>query len=378
MGRRPKKYRKRPYLKRHHQSRYWFAVFYDRFGKRQMKPLHTKNRDEAERKFARLLADVKRGLDAEFRPEQVTLPVAVRQYLTEGTSHLLPASIDRHERSFRVHVLPFFKGYSVRAIDAEAVEKFIAYRIRQGAAAATIHKEVMALSALLNFCRRRKLVEANPCIGKQISKPRIPKAQPKGLALQEVVALYANLFPGARRIFLVFVNTGCRKSELFGANVSSVDLIHRALTVLGKGAKIRTIPLNDVAYQQIRIELSSRPLVSPDAPLFLNREGKRYTDLRTPLESAARRAGIAKRVGHHTLRHTYGTLFCDDGGNVVHLQKLLGHEDVQTTMRYVRPFRGPIEEAAHGFAVDPRDFRELGKEEPTCPEDDENQNPVKH
>jgi site-specific recombinase XerC len=69
------------------------------------------------------------------------------------------------------------------------------------------------------------------------------------------------------------------------------------------------------------------------------REGGRYhlldESLREPLQRAVRRAGIAKRVTIHTLRHSYATHLLEAGEHIESVRELLGHKDVSTTMIYL-------------------------------------------
>jgi site-specific recombinase XerD len=50
----------------------------------------------------------------------------------------------------------------------------------------------------------------------------------------------------------------------------------------------------------------------------------------------AKRSGIKKKISPHTFRHTYAVHYLNAGGSLFHLQKLLGHENITTTLHYLK------------------------------------------
>ncbi len=120
-----------------------------------------------------------------------------------------------------------------------------------------------------------------------------------------------------------------------------------ALHVLeGKGRKSRTVPIQPDVAHLIRAHLrQSGRTLEAEGPLF--RAHDFYADRRErkPLSSravghavreAATRAEIPKRVAPHSLRHCFALRALRNGGNVVAVQRLLGHSSLTTTQRYVQ------------------------------------------
>jgi site-specific recombinase XerC len=103
--------------------------------------------------------------------------------------------------------------------------------------------------------------------------------------------------------------------------------------VLGKGRKERIVPYGSKAARALEAWRECR---GGDAgALFVGRRGRLtpravYTIVRT----AARRAGITRKVSPHTLRHSFATHLLDGGADLRAIQELLGHSRLSTTQRY--------------------------------------------
>jgi integrase/recombinase XerC len=143
-------------------------------------------------------------------------------------------------------------------------------------------------------------------------------------------------------------SAGLRVSECCGLDVGDVDLRKRTVTVLGKGAKVRRVPLGEPARDALgaylregRSRLSSASEVTGDAAnaLFLNTRGRRMSprDVRRVLERHP--LGDGRTLHPHALRHAYATHLLEGGADLRAVQELLGHADVGTTQIYTHVTR---------------------------------------
>ena len=186
----------------------------------------------------------------------------------------------------------------------------------------------------------------------RIPLPRYEQKLPVILTKEEVKRLLEapkNL--GHRAILATLYGTGLRVSEATHLKVSDLDLDRKLIHVRGgKGNKDRQVMLSDplrealAAYYRWKRPTDWRfPGKEPDHPL------SRETVFDT-CKKAARRAGIAKSVHPHSLRHAFAKHLLDDGAALIVIQKLLGHANLKTTARYlhvsdtaIRSAKSPLE-----------------------------------
>jgi integrase/recombinase XerD len=142
--------------------------------------------------------------------------------------------------------------------------------------------------------------------------------------------------PNEHALLSLLAINGLRISEALGADITALGLErgHRTLTILRKGGKIVTIPLAPRTARAIDLAIGERL----DGPIFLRPDGQRMDRHCTTriVRRVARRAGLDKRIGPHTLRHAFITAALDAGVPLRDMQEAASHADPRTTMRYDR------------------------------------------
>ena len=120
-----------------------------------------------------------------------------------------------------------------------------------------------------------------------------------------------------------FINsTGLRKSEAL--RVTPADVQGGRVRVLGKGIKLRYVPLSQTALEAV-----NEPEWIPGQPIFRIH----YSTLAYAMQVASVRIG--KKVTPHTLRHSFASRLAQKGMDIVRLQELMGHADIGQTRRYM-------------------------------------------
>ena len=139
-------------------------------------------------------------------------------------------------------------------------------------------------------------------------------------------------------------SSGLRVSELVALDLGGIDMAQGTVRVRGKGDKERIVPVGVPALEALRVwEEQGRPVLadrgkggSPQRALFLGVRGGRLGDraVRTLVDRYAARAGIARHISPHTLRHSAATHLVEGGADLRSVQDFLGHSSLATTQIY--------------------------------------------
>lgn len=146
-------------------------------------------------------------------------------------------------------------------------------------------------------------------------------------------------FTSKRDAFFVglLVVGGFRISEALDMTINQINRDKKQVTVLGKGAKLRTVPLTGSVIKLMDEYLKERELLATDCDkLFVNIKGDKLSRQGTNknLKKYCDRAGIDKDITNHSLRHTAITTMMEKGTPVAVAQVIAGHTDPKVTSRY--------------------------------------------
>jgi site-specific recombinase XerD len=174
--------------------------------------------------------------------------------------------------------------------------------------------------------------------------PKQPQKLPEILSREEVWRLLtAPTHPRHRLLLTTIYAAGLRVSEAIALRVADIDADRMTIRIeQGKGAKDRYVPLAARLLQDLRAYGKGAP---PGIWLFANRQGTRPIDITVAQKiytMAKRRAGIHKQGGIHALRHAFATHLLEAGTDLHTVQRLLGHRQISTTMRYFHLSQGRI------------------------------------
>lgn len=178
----------------------------------------------------------------------------------------------------------------------------------------------------------------------------LPEAQARQLELH-VAQCLEDPDPLKRLVnacFFLLAHAGLRAGECLDLCLEDVDLPNRRLYIRqSKGLRDRVVYYSSIAARALQAYLQTTPR-PPQAPLFVRLSGKpiTYLWLRQHVQDLASAAGVTD-FSLHRLRHTFATRLLNAGMEITRIQKLLGHEHLNTTMIYARVLDHTLEADFH-------------------------------
>jgi site-specific recombinase XerD len=232
------------------------------------------------------------------------------------------------------------------------VRRYVAALSTREYARRSIARKAAALRRYYAWALEEGLAVEDPTIGVQVSagQGRLPRVLDRRELDQLLDGPSGEDEPVWRRrrddaVLEVLYGSGVRVSELCQLVLDQVRLGDGALTVWGKGAKERRVPLGEPAVDALRAWFAVRAEAVPAEAgpiVFANERGKPLTprDVRRILDRRS-----SSPTHPHALRHTFATHLLDGGADLRSVQELLGHSDVATTQRYTHVSRERLRSA---------------------------------
>ena len=247
-----------------------------------------------------------------------------------------------------VRELAAYFGQPPDRLGPEHLRQFQAHLFRERKLNA---RTVVQYSAGLRFffvktLKRHDLLESIPL-------PKEPRKLPTVLSQGEVTRLIESASSLMHRaILMTLYSTGMRRAELCHLKVSDIDKERMVIHIRqGKGQRDRDVDLSEKLLETLR---EYWRWMKPKIYLFPGTVNNWRADV--PITGkvvwracrlAAERAGLKKRVYPHLLRHCYATHWLESGGDLVALQKLLGHVKLEDTVKYLHLSRRHLQSVAN-------------------------------
>ncbi|HEY3831933.1 MAG TPA: tyrosine-type recombinase/integrase [Acidimicrobiia bacterium] len=250
-------------------------------------------------------------------------------------------------------------------LDARVLRRYLAYLDTRGFAPTTSARKASAVRAFVRHLHRSGEVAAEP--GRHMRAPKARRRLPRVPRVEEAMALvegpdraldqepapdHANAASTARRAAItardralveLLYGAGLRVAEACGLRTGDVDLRHKTVTVLGKGSKVRRLPLGAPACEAVQECMRTRSHLVTTAtrgePLLLNQRGRMLSprDARRVLDRRPLPDG--RTLNPHALRHAYATHLLEGGADLRAVQELMGHANLSTTQVYTHVTR---------------------------------------
>jgi len=238
----------------------------------------------------------------------------------------------RTKRGFIKQLVEAFANYPLRRFTTRLLEEYQSKSSTAGKSPATVNRHLTTLKHMFTKAVEWEMVEEEVLKKVRRVKPlQENNRRLRYLSAQECQALVNACGPHLMPIVITALHTGMRKEEILSLEWErNVDLVHGFILLdKTKNGERREVPIN--ATLQGALKGIIRHVDSPY--VFVDREGKRFKDVKRSYHSALRKAGI-KDFRFHDLRHTFASQLVMAGVDIITVKELLGHKSLAMTLRY--------------------------------------------
>ena len=248
--------------------------------------------------------------------------------------------------SYLEDIQAFFNYFNDKKTTDDLLEtdlyEFLKYELSIGHSVSTALRRLSSTRGFYLFLKKDGLFQGNI---PDIETPKKPKHLPNCLSEEEVEALLDApdlTSPSGLRdkaMLETMYSSGLRVSELLKLGKGQVNLTKGIITVFGKGAKERKVPIADYAIEYIKQyikEVRNKGKNKESDYLFLSKQGKPLSRVYffKQVKKYSELAGITTNVSPHTLRHSFATHLLNHGAQLRIVQGMLGHTNIATTQIY--------------------------------------------
>ena len=258
------------------------------------------------------------------------------------------SSVVKDKQMLSQNINPYFGKSKLRSINPEDIEDFVSMLKRTTKLSnASINRTTALIKKIFNDCIKWRFVETNPVVAVKKLKESEIGYDYWGVEECERFLSHTELHCTYHLLYKVTLNTGLRLGEIIALKWDAIDFDNQVIRVsrtwcgkerrikeTTKGNKIRYIGINGTIQDGLRalagtIKDRNRMVFYPAENMLHNHNAFS----RQALQKNAKQAGV-KIIRFHDLRHTFGSHYMMNGGNIYDLKEILGHSDIKTTMRY--------------------------------------------
>ena len=208
-----------------------------------------------------------------------------------------------------------------------------------GMASASVNRKIVAVSGYFKFLHDVDAISTNPAAN--LKSVKVHNKEKLAMSREDIGKMLAVCTSNRQKAMLYTLgSTGMRVSELTGLGYKQYrDRVDNQLVITGKGDKQRVVYLNRQAVEAINLYIRTERKTSSEY-LFASSQGGKVdaNNFDKTLKALARKAGVknADAVSAHTFRHSFATILLNEGQPIDVVSKLLGHNNIQTTLIYAK------------------------------------------
>lgn len=229
-------------------------------------------------------------------------------------------------------LLTLLGNVNVDTLNAERIRSYMLYcTVELKMSEAQLHSRLNAIKFYFEKVLKQEQMFVD------IPRPKKHSTLPKHISQRDVKKLFeATTNLKHNTMLKLCYGMGLRVSEIIGLKVVHIDSGNmQVLIARGKGKKDRYVNLPETLLPQLRHYFKE---YRPKEYLFEGQYGGPYStrSAQAVFKQAMKNARINKKIGIHGLRHSYATHLMEAGTDIGHIQKLLGHQNISTTLIYAK------------------------------------------
>lgn len=307
----------------------WYLDYH--VGTRRIREAVGPNKRQAELELAKVRTELVEGRYFDRRKEnRMTFGELLDNYLAEHSARQKRPKSHLRDLTSAKHLRPAFDSKLLRDVTPRALSEYISKRLDDGAAPASINRELGLTKHCFTMAQRWGLAHRNPV--KQVKLLREDNARLRYLTPEEIERLLDSTPAGMKPIVICALHTGMRLTEILTLRWEQVSLPDRMLYLeVMKNVKRRGVPIDDEVLSMLRELGRVRHLHSPY--VFSKPDGSPYHWVNKTFKRVCGRAGI-EDFRFHDLRHTFASHLVMSGVDLLTVKELLGHKSLAMTARY--------------------------------------------
>ena len=230
------------------------------------------------------------------------------------------------------------KESSILTLTRRDISAFVEYEQDKGLKVTSIILHLRVIYAFVAYLVRQKLID--PEVIQHKVRMQEPDALPKAIPYEDIESIFNALTSVRdRALFMLLYRTGMRIGELLQVKVEDINLPDQTILLYigSKNYEGREVYYSSDAEQALKHWLRTRD--KSKRYLFYGRSDRplNYVSAWSAMRKALKRSSLSdKGYSLHSLRHTFATEMINNGMRVEVLQQILGHQDIEMTMRYAR------------------------------------------
>ncbi len=239
----------------------------------------------------------------------------------------------------------FGKDFDISLLSVSNVREYSLHLKDRNISSNSFKTYLKGIKAFLTWIYTEEYITVN--LGEKLKLPKAQRKTIDTLTKNEIEFLFKSFdtknYLGLRNycICALMLDSGLRKSEVVALKISDIHIVEGYILVNGKGNKQRIVPIGYNSQKHLIKYIAQRPANINTDSLFLTKDFKGITGcviarlFKTLQTQKVGQGFLTSRIHAHLLRHTFATMYLENGGNIYALQQILGHTSLEMVKKYV-------------------------------------------